>query len=130
VVAAAVVRQGGRVLLTQRPEGTHLAGLWEFPGGKLEAGESPRQCVRRECLEECGLELAVGNIVDVVFHAYEDRDVLLLFYDCQIVRGEIRHLEIADHAWCPVEELGARDLPAADVPLIPRLLELELARPS
>jgi len=130
VVAAAVVRQRDRVLLTQRPAGTHLAGLWEFPGGKLEAGESPRECVRRECLEECGVELAVGAIIDVVFHAYEDRDVLLLFYDCQIVRGEIRHLEIADHEWCPVEELGARDLPAADAPLIPRLQELELERPS
>jgi len=130
VVVAAILRREGRVLLTQRPEGTHLAGLWEFPGGKLEAGESPEQALRRECREECGVELEVGRIVEVVFHTYDDRDVLLLFYDCRLVSGEIRHLEIADHEWCPIDELHSRALPPADAPLIPRLRELEQAAPS
>jgi len=104
--------------------------MWEFPGGKLEEGESPQQALRRECREECGVELDVGSIIDVLFHAYDDRDVLLLFYDCQLASGEVRHLEIADHEWCPLDQLGSRALPPADAPLVPRLQELERKHPS
>ena len=68
VVAAAVIIEDHRVLLTRRPEGQHLAGLWEFPGGKLEDGESPEQAVVRECREECGIEVEVFEIFDVTHH--------------------------------------------------------------
>jgi len=82
VVAAAVVIQEGRVLLTRRAEGQHLAGMWEFPGGKLEEGESPEAAVVRECREECGIEVEVADILDVTHHRYPGKDVLLLFYRC------------------------------------------------
>src|SRR5688500_941077 len=95
IVAAAVVRNEGRILLTRRMEGAHLAGFWEFPGGKVEEGEDPEDAVVRECREECGIELEVGNVLEVAFHRYERKDVLLLFYECRI-RGEqiVRNLEI------------------------------------
>ncbi len=73
VVAAAVVIREGRVLLTRRAEGQHLAGLWEFPGGKLEDGESPEEALVRECREECGIEVAVSEILEVTHHRYPQK---------------------------------------------------------
>ncbi|MDH5492400.1 MAG: (deoxy)nucleoside triphosphate pyrophosphohydrolase [Myxococcales bacterium] len=114
VVAAAVIRRDDRVLLTRRPLGSHLAGLWEFPGGKLERGESPVACLMRECLEECGIEVEVLEIFEVTHHRYEDREVLLLFYGARIVRGEVQDLQTAGHRWCPLGELDDGLLPPAD----------------
>lgn len=129
-VVAAVVRRGGRVLLTQRPPGKHLAGKWEFPGGKLEPGESAVDGLERECLEELGVDVRVGARLATLDHDYGDRCVRLIFHDCHIVRGEIRHLEVADHRWLPVEELHDVDLPPADAPLVPLLIALEATSPS
>jgi len=128
IVAAAVVIEGGRVLLTQRAEGRHLGGLWEFPGGKLERGESPEEALVRECQEECGIEIAVADILDVTFYRYADNDVLLLFYRCSIVSGEVRHLQVEDHAWVAPEELARYDLPPADARIIARIRSLTGAR--
>ena len=114
VVAAAVVVREGRVLLTLRKEGAHLAGLWEFPGGKVERGESPEAAVVRECLEECGIEVGVDGILEVTHHRYPDKEVLLLFYRCSLLSGEIEHREVADHAWVTPAALGDYPLPAAD----------------
>ena len=75
IVAAAVVIADGRVLLTRRAEGQHLAGLWEFPGGKLEAGESPEEAVVRECREECGIDVSVERILDVTHNRYTEKEV-------------------------------------------------------
>jgi len=119
--AAAVVRREGRVLLTQRLPGVHLGGRWEFPGGKVEDGEDPRDAVRRECREECGIDLAVGEILDVTFHAYPEKSVLLLFYECRLVSGEVRHLGVADHVWVRPEEISDYDLPPADAPVVAKL---------
>src|SRR5712671_345295 len=80
VVSAAVLIEGGRVLLSQRKAGTHLAGAWEFPGGKILPGEDPRDALSRELREELGIETTTGEIVDVTFHRYAERAVLLLFY--------------------------------------------------
>lgn len=118
VVAAAVVIADGRVLLTRRAEGQHLAGLWEFPGGKLEAGESPEQAVVRECREECGIEVSVGRILDVTHHRYPEKDILLLFYRCALVSGDVQHLAVADHAWVVPGALGEYPLPAADARVV------------
>ncbi len=126
IVAAAVVIEGGRVLLTQRAEGKHLGGLWEFPGGKLEPGESPEEALVRECREECGIEIAVAEILDVTFHRYADRDVLLLFYRCSIVSGEVRHLQVSDHAWVAPTELDRYELPPADAQVIAHIQALRL----
>jgi 8-oxo-dGTP diphosphatase len=118
IVAAGVIWANGRVLLTRRLEGSHLAGLWEFPGGKLEPGEAPDAAVVRECREECGIEVAVERIREVTFHRYPGKDVLLLFYDCRWVEGEVQHLGVADHAWVPPSELRSYPLPPADEPLL------------
>lgn len=115
IVAAAVVIEDGAVLLTQRPAGTHLAGHWEFPGGKVEPGESPEDAVVRECREECGIDLQVVDILDVTFHRYETKSVLLLFYRCERRSGDIAHLGIAAHAWARAPELDSFELPPADV---------------
>ena len=111
LVAAAVVIRGSRVLLTQRPAKTHLAGKWEFPGGKVELAEDPAHAVVRECREECGIELAVDDILDVTFHAYASKNVLLLFYRCTLISGEVAHLGVADHRWASAATLRTFDFP-------------------
>jgi 8-oxo-dGTP diphosphatase len=123
IVAAAVVRErpGAPVLLTRRIEGAHLAGFWEFPGGKVEAGEDPRDAVRRECREEIEVELEVVDILDVAWHRYREKDVLLLFYDCRLRAGEVRHLGVADHAWVDPAQLDAYPLPPPDARLVEKL---------
>ena len=99
IVVAAVCIEGARVLLTQRPAGLHLAGSWEFPGGKLEPGESPEEALAREIREECGVEIEVGDALDVTYWRYPKKSGLLLFYRVRITRGEVQHIGVSDHAW-------------------------------
>jgi 8-oxo-dGTP diphosphatase len=123
VVAAAVVREGpgAKVLLTRRREGQHLAGFWEFPGGKVEQGEDPEAAVVRECLEEIAVTLEVVDVIEVAWHRYEEKEVLLLFYDCRLVSGEVQDLEVAEHAWVEVDRLGDYPLPPPDARLVTKL---------
>lgn len=102
------------MLLTRRPEGSHLAGYWEFPGGKVEQGEDPEHALARELLEECGIEVRVLDVLDVTFHAYDEKDVLLLFYECELLTGQVRDLGVAEHVWCKPEQLGEYDFPPPD----------------
>jgi 8-oxo-dGTP diphosphatase len=126
VVAAAVIIRDGRVLLTRRTDGQHLAGMWEFPGGKLEPRESPEEALVRECREECGIEVEVIEILDVTHHRYPEKDVLLLFYRCELLSGEVRHLQVADHVWVAPPELDRYSLPPADERIVARIRALEL----
>lgn len=121
VAAGVIARDDGRILLTQRPAKTHLAGKWEFPGGKVEPGEDPRDTVVRECREECAIEVAVDDILEVTFHRYPGKDVLLLFYRARLVAGEVQHLGVADHAWVPPAEVGGYPLPPADVAVVRKI---------
>ena len=121
LVAAGVIRRGGEILLTRRPDRGHLAGFWEFPGGKLEQGEAPEAALVRECREECAIEIEVLDILEVTFHRYPRKDVLLLFYDCRLLRGEVQHLQVADHAWVSVAELDRYELPPPDARLVAKL---------
>ncbi len=123
VVAAAVVRErpGAKVLLTRRREGQHLAGFWEFPGGKVEEGEDPEAAVVRECLEEIAVTLDVVDILEVAWHRYAEKEVLLLFYDCRLVSGEIEDLEVAEHAWVDIDRLADYPLPPPDARLVTKL---------
>jgi 8-oxo-dGTP diphosphatase len=122
VVAAAVVRRDGRILLTRRAKGTHLEGYWEFPGGKVEDGEDPEVTVVRECREECAIDVEVGDVLDVTFHRYPGKDVLLLFYDCRLASArEVQHLGVADHAWVLPGELRSHPLPPPDERLVRKL---------
>lgn len=124
VVAAAVIVREGRVLLTRRTDGQHLAGMWEFPGGKLEPGESPEETLVRECREECGIEIEVGEILDVTHHRYPEKEVLLLFYRCVLLEGEVQNLQVADHAWVAPPDLDRYELPPADHRVVARLKRL------
>lgn len=126
VVAAAVVVREGRVLLTRRLDDQHLPGLWEFPGGKVEAGESPAEALVRECREEIGIEVGVTRILEVTHHRYPEKEVLLLFYRCSLASGEVQHRQVADHAWVRPDELDDYELPPADGPVVRAIRELDL----
>src|SRR5580698_3527980 len=125
VVAAAVLIEESRVLLTQRRVGTHLAGAWEFPGGKVEPGEDPREALRRELSEELGIEATAGEILDVTFHRYEDADkaVLLLFFEATRDAGspDPRALDVAAFRWAPAADLDPAHFPPADVAVLAKV---------
>lgn len=121
-VAAGLVRDdAGRYLVTQRRRGSHLAGLWEFPGGKVEAGETPAACLQRELAEELTATFSVGPLVETVRWEYPDRTVILHFFDCRHESGDIVPREEQAMAWVEPERLAALDFPPADRELIERL---------
>jgi 8-oxo-dGTP diphosphatase len=126
LVAAGVVIEAGRVLVTQRKAGTHLAGLWEFPGGKVGLGEDPREALRRELVEELGIETSVGEILDVAFHRYAsaNKTVLLLFFEARRLPGsrDPRALDVAAWEWASEGDLAARRFPPADGPVLSKVI--------
>ena len=121
-MAAVIRRDGdGRILLARRgPSGPH-AGLWEFPGGKVEEWEEPRTALRRELKEELDLEVEVGDLIESVHHVTPDEPILLLAYACRITRGVPKPLECLDLRWVDVGELSLFDMPPADGPIQDRL---------
>jgi len=123
LVVAAVLVEAGRVLLSQRKQGTHLAGAWEFPGGKVEPGEDPRDALVRELREELGIDASVGDVVEVTFHRYAEKSVLLLFYETRRAPGsaEPRALDVADVAWAGPEDLVEARFPPADVAILAKV---------
>lgn len=120
-VAAALVFRDGKLLITQRYAEAHLGGLWEFPGGKREAGETFEACLERELREELGIEAEVGRLLESLDHQYKDRAVHLRFFHCRWLRHEPRALGCADFAWIGREELKRYEFPAADARLIEML---------
>lgn len=120
VVVAAIVERGGRLLVTRRVDGTHLAGLWEFPGGKCEPNETHEACLARELREELDVDAVVGDEVLTTEHAYPERVVRLHFRRCAIA-GEPRAMLGQEIRWVTRAELGDLAFPAADAELIERL---------
>ena len=120
VVAALIEDALGRTLLSRRRDDQPMGGLWEFPGGKVEPGESPVEALGREIVEELGVPCEVGAIFDVVFHRYPTFDLLMLVYNC-VLHGEPRAVEVAEVAWVERERLGDYEVLPADVPLVARL---------
>jgi len=120
-VVAAIIHQNGHLLITQRPENVHLARLWEFPGGKVEAGESFEVALRREIREELGVEIRVLDEFFTIDHEYPDKSVRLHFYNCIVLEGEVKAIEVADLRWVTSEELAYYEFPPADAELIARL---------
>lgn len=120
VVAAALVDGDGRVLLQQRAPGRQMAGLWEFPGGKVEPGERPEQALVRELAEELGIETEIACIAPATFASAElgERHLLLLLYICRKWRGEPRPLDATALKWVRPNQMFALDMPPADTPLI------------
>lgn len=119
-VSAGIIRRDGRILICQRPEGKRLAGKWEFPGGKLETGETPEQCLVRELREELGFEARVDGIVDARAE-YDDGDFLILYYDVTIASGTPRALEHAQIKYVLPCELMEYDFPGTDMAVAKRL---------
>jgi mutator protein MutT len=121
VVAAAIVEREGRFLLTRRLKGTHLAGTWEFPGGKCEPGESLEACLSRELMEELGVTCAAGPRILVTRHAYPERTVELHFFSTRLHGDPVPQLG-QEMRWASREELGTLRFPDADRELIERLM--------
>jgi mutator protein MutT len=122
IVVAAVIEESGTFLLTRRQKGAHLAGLWEFPGGKVDEGETHEGALQREIREELDVEIGVGDLVFHVTHEYEDRTVALYFYACAL-RGTPRPVLGQQMRWVPRQELATLGFPAADEALIKLLTE-------
>ena len=123
VVTAGVVVRDGCILVARRKPGSHLEGLWEFPGGKLEPNESPEVCLAREFKEELGVEISVERILEVVFHRYPEKNVLLLFYSCRLIHGEPRAQDVAEFAWVSRKELPDLNWAPADVVFVRKLAD-------
>jgi 8-oxo-dGTP diphosphatase len=121
VAAALIQDDAGRYLITQRRRGSHLAGLWEFPGGKREPTETLEACLRRELIEELSATFTVGERVHTVRWEYPDRDVVIHFFRCRLESGMIRPLEHQAMEWVPAERLAEYDFPPADRALIAHL---------
>ena len=119
-VVAAVIRRAGSIMICQRRPGAHNGLKWEFPGGKIEAGESPEAALARELMEELDIRVDVGRIVDAVCHRYADRDVLVLFYDCRIAQGEPRTVDCNAVAWAAPDEIKRFDFAGADRAFVER----------
>ena len=126
VVAVALVDSDGRVLLAQRPEGKQLAGLWEFPGGKLEPGERPEEALIRELQEELGITVKTPCLAPLTFasHAYDDFHLLMPLYICRKWEGFVQSREGQALKWVKPKALRDYPMPPADAPLIPHLVDL------
>jgi 8-oxo-dGTP diphosphatase len=126
VVACALVDVDKRVLIAQRPQGKTLAGLWEFPGGKVEPGERPEQTLIRELHEELGIIVKEDCLAPLTFasHAYDDFHLLMPLYICRRWDGEVIAREHATLKWVRANRLREHPMPLADIPLIPYLIDL------
>src|SRR5436190_17133803 len=113
-VVAAIIRRNGRILITQRPDNVHLARMWEFPGGKVEPGESFEAALVREIREELGIAISVGKEFFRIDHDYPAKSVRLHFFNCTILEGEPQPLDVADLRWVEPRELDHFQFPPAD----------------
>lgn len=123
VAACALLDAQGRVLMAERPAGKELAGLWEFPGGKVEAGERPEDALVRELREELGIVVACADLqpFDFASHAYESFHLLMPLWLCRRWQGEVTAMEGQRIAWTKLDELAGLAMPPADLPLVAAL---------
>ncbi len=126
VAACALIDPDGRVLLAQRPEGKSMAGLWEFPGGKVEKGESPEDALIRELNEELSIVVKAECLAPLTFasHSYEDFHLLMPLYVCRRWDGTVTGAEGQNLKWVRPVRLRTYPMPEADLPLIPHLIDL------
>lgn len=121
-VVAAIIRRAKKILITRRRDDVHLAGLWEFPGGKVEDGESLRSALQREIREELGIDVGVHDEFFTVEHDYSTKSVRLHFFNCTILEGEPQPMDVADLQWVEPADLPDFEFPPADVELIRKLI--------
>ncbi|MCC6781165.1 MAG: (deoxy)nucleoside triphosphate pyrophosphohydrolase [Hyphomicrobiales bacterium] len=126
VAACALIDADGRVLIAQRPEGKPMAGLWEFPGGKIEPGERPEETLIRELKEELGIAVKEACLAPLTFasHGYDDFHLLMPLYVCRRWEGSLTALEGQRLAWVRPNRLRDYPMPPADVPLVSHLMSL------
>jgi 8-oxo-dGTP diphosphatase len=120
-VGAALIFHCGKLLITQRNARSHLGGLWEFPGGKRETGETFEQCLVREIREEVGVKIFVSGLFEEISHAYPEKSVHLKFFICKLISGEPQPLDCAAVKWIEKSQLSAHEFPAADAQLLETL---------
>jgi 8-oxo-dGTP diphosphatase len=121
-VVAALIRKGNKVLLTQRWPGRHLGLTWEFPGGKVEEGESDMEALERELREELGVEAEIGSCCFETRHGYGSREVHLLIFRCKLTEGTPRALDVKAMEWADIDTLADRKFPPADLLFVQELV--------
>ena len=121
-VAAGVLRKGDQVLLGKRPPEGSLPGLWEFPGGKMEVGESPEEALKRELNEELGIEAEVGEVFATSTHNYGDKGILLMFFWVDYWKGETKALHHDKVEWVDLEKINERDIPDSNKLVLEKII--------
>lgn len=121
-VVAAVIRENGKILIAQRPNESHLGGQWEFPGGKIETGETQHEALIREIKEELTVDIKPVKLLGEAEHTYPERHVHLFFYDAEIVSGQIKAVEHQDIRWVKPETMLNYDLAKGDIGFIKEFL--------
>jgi 8-oxo-dGTP diphosphatase len=122
LVTAAIIEDNGKYLITQRPKETHNGLRWEFPGGKLDFGEDPRDCLKREIMEELGIKIKVNEILEYSSHVYGgEKHIVLLGFKCKYLSGKIKKIKINDFIWVTLKEMSKYDITEADLPFIKKL---------
>lgn len=120
-VVAAIIKEKDQLLIAQRHLKDPLAGKWEFPGGKLEPGETPEECLVREIREELQVEVEIGSFYDDNVYGFKDQPIHLLFYWAEIMNGEVTPIVHDDVKWITIKELAGFDFAPADIPIVKRL---------
>ena len=123
VVTAAIIHQEGKIFITRRKLEADQGGLWEFPGGKQEKGESLEQCLKRELKEEIDIEVSNVQPFWVLRHRYPEKEVELHFFTCSLFAGNPQPLECIEMAWVPPHELGSYAFPVADEPVLEIIIQ-------
>ena len=122
-VVTAIIRREDNVLLGQRPESGSMAGVWEFPGGKIEAGESPEEALARELSEELGIDAEIGDLKFATTHAYGETGIVLLFYEVNYWKGAVKTKHHHEIKWVHKDQLTSENLPDANKKVIHKILE-------
>jgi 8-oxo-dGTP diphosphatase len=123
-VVTGLIRRGNQVLVGKRPPGHSLAGLWEFPGGKIERGEPPEEALARELNEELGIEATIGPVRLTYTHSYAENGIIILFFDVYFWKAEPKSVHHSEIRWVTPEELVLLDMPEANRKLLPKLIEI------
>ena len=120
-VTAAVIRKNGNILIARRAKGHHLAGLWEFPGGKIENGETPEACLKRELFEEFGIKVRIGRFIAESCFSYSEKNIRLLAYEVEYLGGDFSLNAHSAVSWVAIDQLANYSFAPADIPFLEKL---------